>query len=98
VHKDHTFAIRLEPLGQGRTKETVEIYYADPAMAGPDWADLRARNAEMWKSVFREDVGVVEGMQKGRCAPAFDGGVFSPAMDGPTHAFHHWVASRFLKA
>ena len=37
--------------------------------------------------------GVVEGMQKGRSAPGFDGGRFSPAMDGPTHAFHRWVAT-----
>jgi choline monooxygenase len=24
----------------------------------------------------------------------FDGGRFSPAMDGPTHCFHDWVASQ----
>jgi phenylpropionate dioxygenase-like ring-hydroxylating dioxygenase large terminal subunit len=95
VHKDHTFAIRIDPLGQIGTRETVEIYYADPGMAGPDWADLRAANAETWRGVFAEDVGVVEGMQEGRRAPAFDGGVFSPAMDGPTQCFHQWVAGCF---
>ena len=35
---------------------------------------------------------MVEGMQRGRKAPGFDGGRFSPVMDGPTHLFHDWVA------
>lgn len=37
---------------------------------------------------------VVEGTQKGRHGPRFDGGRFSPAMDAPTHHFHDWVAGR----
>lgn len=96
VHRDHTFAIRLEPLGAGRTREHVEIYYAGPEMAAPELAELRAANTAMWRKVFEEDVGVVEGMQQGRAAPAFDGGRFSPVMDLPTHSFHAWVAARFL--
>jgi hypothetical protein len=48
----------------------------------------------LWKTVFEEDVFVVEGMQKGRHGALFDGGRFSPVMDGPTHNFHHWVASQ----
>ena len=36
-------------------------------------------------------------MQKGRQGIFFDGGKFSPAMDGPTHNFHHWVASQVEK-
>lgn len=95
VHRDHVFAIRLDPLAQDRTREHIEIYYAAPEMAGEDMAELRAANTSMWKQVFAEDVGVVEGMQQGRAAPAFDGGKFSPVMDVPTHCFHDWVAARF---
>ena len=91
VHRDHTFAILLEPVALDRTIEHVEIYYARPPEAlAPD---LLARNAEQWKLIFEEDIFVVEGMQKGRNGPFFDGGKFSPAMDAPTHTFHHWVAS-----
>ena len=35
-----------------------------------------------------------QGMQRGRGAPGFAGGVFSAVMDSPTHAFHAWVAAR----
>jgi phenylpropionate dioxygenase-like ring-hydroxylating dioxygenase large terminal subunit len=90
VHRDHTFAIVLTPEGPERTVENIHLYYTQPDTDG----DLRARNTEQWKQVFAEDVFVVEGMQRGRHGPAFDGGRFSPAMDGPTHMFHDWVASQ----
>ncbi len=97
VHRDHAFAIILEPKAKDRTIEHVAIHYTSKEVAqGADWADMRRKNAEMWYEVFEEDLFVVEGMQRGRNAPGFDGGKFSPAMDGPTHCFHHWVASQFL--
>jgi phenylpropionate dioxygenase-like ring-hydroxylating dioxygenase large terminal subunit len=92
VHKDHVYAIVLEPRGPGHTVEHVEIYYADEAMLGDDWATLRKKNTEIWKGVFAEDVSVCEGMQKGRSSESFDGGRFSPVMDGAVHFFHAWIA------
>lgn len=94
VHKDHAFAIILEPVAKDRTIEHVELYYASDEALGDAFADMRKTNASMWKEVFAEDVFVVEGMQKGRNAVHFDGGKFSPVMDSPTHCFHHWVASQ----
>ncbi len=94
VHRDHYYAILLEPAGQSKTVERVEIYYASDAMRNSDWAGMRAANTRLWRGVFEEDVFVVEGMQRGRYGELFDGGKFSPAMDGPTHCFHRWVAER----
>ena len=90
VHRDHTFAIILTPQGPEKTIESIHLYYAEQ---GTD-AELRARNTTQWKEVFEEDIFVVEGMQRGRHAVGFDGGRFSPAMDGPTHMFHGWVATQ----
>ena len=59
---------------------------------------LRAKNAAQWRVVFEEDIGVVEGMQRARGAYGYDGGRFSPAMDGPTHHIHRWVAGRLMAA
>ena len=94
VHRDHFFSILLEPVALDRTVEHIEIYYPQPPADTDGLAELRTRNAVQWRGVFEEDVFVVEGMQKGRHGPLFDGGKFSPAMDGPTHNFHHWVASK----
>ncbi len=90
VHRDHAFAIVLDPQGPDRTVEHIHLYYP---VADTD-AQLRAANTAQWKVVFEEDIFVVEGMQRGRAAPNFDGGRFSPAMDGPTHLFHDWIAAR----
>lgn len=90
VQRDHWFVIVLEPIAQAQTREHIHLYYAS---ANTDDA-LRQKNAGLWKEVFEEDIFVVEGMQKGRQAPNFDGGHFSPAMDGPTHCFHDWVAGK----
>jgi phenylpropionate dioxygenase-like ring-hydroxylating dioxygenase large terminal subunit len=92
VHKDHYFSILLTPDGTGRTNEQIELYYTDPAALTDDYAEMRANNARMWRAVFAEDISVVEGMQKGRNAPAYDGGKFSAVMDESTYHFHKWVA------
>ncbi|MGF1503239.1 MAG: aromatic ring-hydroxylating dioxygenase subunit alpha [Paracoccaceae bacterium] len=94
VHRDHVYGIILEPVGHDRTAEHVAIAYASEAVLGAEWEAMRRRNAAMWRGVFEEDIFVVEGMQKGRHAMGFDGGRFSPAMDGPTHCFHDWVAGQ----
>ena len=91
VHRDHAFAIILVPDGPERTTEKVHLYYT----ADDTDADLRDRNSALWKLVFEEDIFVVEGMQRGRHGVKFDGGRFSPAMDGPTHLFHDWIAAQF---
>jgi phenylpropionate dioxygenase-like ring-hydroxylating dioxygenase large terminal subunit len=92
VHRDHCFAIVLEPVNCSETIEHIELYYAADPESTPEMQDLRDANARQWKEVFVEDLDVVQGMQKGRHGVLFDGGRFSPAMDGPTHNFHHWVA------
>ena len=97
VQRDHAFAIVLEPKACEQTVEHIELYYATAPEASPDLSDLRDQNAALWKTVFEEDIFVVEGMQKGRHGDYFDGGRFSPAMDGPTHNFHHWVATQLTK-
>jgi phenylpropionate dioxygenase-like ring-hydroxylating dioxygenase large terminal subunit len=93
VHRDHAFAIILVPHGPERTVEHVHIFYAAPQTDHT----LRSRNTAQWKEVFEEDIFVVEGMQRGRHALGFDGGRFSPAMDGPTHMFHDWVAQQLQR-
>ncbi|WP_170428678.1 aromatic ring-hydroxylating oxygenase subunit alpha [Ruegeria arenilitoris] len=97
VQRDHGFAFILEPVTHEKTIEHIELYYAKKPEDAPEHEPLRAKNAQLWKTVFEEDVFVVEGMQKGRHGVLFDGGRFSPAMDEPTHCFHHWVATQIEK-
>jgi phenylpropionate dioxygenase-like ring-hydroxylating dioxygenase large terminal subunit len=94
VHRDHIYTIILEPTSTSTTIEHVSIYYAKESKHMLHLSELKDTNSSFWKSVFLEDVGVVEGMQKGRQGIYFDGGKFSPIMDTPTHTFHQWVATQ----
>lgn len=96
VHRDHSFAMLLMPQGPEKTLERVALYYADKNIDVPENLDMLRENARIWQDVFNEDVGVVQGMQKGRHGMYFDGGKFSPVMDGPTHSFHKWVARTLM--
>ena len=92
VHRDHCYATILMPQGTEKTLERGALFYANEDIDTPQWQDMLKENTRIWQDVFSEDVRVVEGMQKGRHGPMFDGGKFSPVMDGPTHVFHKWVA------
>jgi choline monooxygenase len=95
VHKDHIFALRLEPIGVGHTREHLALWFAAPEALEASHDALRQRLATLWREVFEEDIAVVEGMQRGRLADPFDGGVFSPVMDEATAAFHGWMHDRY---
>ncbi len=92
AQRDHGYAIILLPQGPERTIERNEIYYSFDPTERSDLAALIAKNSDQWRSVLEEDLFVIEGMQRGRHGVKFDGGKFSPRMDGPTHVFHRWVA------
>ena len=95
VHRDHYWAAHLDPLSHDHTLERIVVYYPTPEAAEAQlYEPLRAENSRLWKEVLTEDIVVTQGMQKGRGAPNFDGGVFSSVMDSPTHCFHQWVADR----
>ena len=98
VQKDHIFNLIIEPLAPNKIREHIEIYYSDPSLLADEYKETRQENAKLWKTVFEEDIFVVEGMQKGRYAKGFDGGRFSPVMDEPTHVFHDWYARKILNS
>jgi len=98
VQKDHVFNLIIEPLAPNRIREHIEIYYSGPTLLADEYKETRQENAKLWKTVFEEDIFVVEGMQKGRYAKGFDGGRFSPVMDEPTHVFHDWYARKILNS
>jgi choline monooxygenase len=94
LQADHFFVVLLEPLSERATREHLRISYVGDAAVDDEHAAARESQLQAWKTVFEEDVTMVEGMQRGRASPAYAGGVFSPVQDVPTHHFHQWVASR----
>ena len=97
VHYDHVWSLMLYPLAPDRTREYWQVYYVGDTADDPSHDAARETSMEGWRNIFIEDMGVVEGMQRGRSSPAFRGGVFSGVMDEPTHHFHKWVANRLAR-
>jgi len=98
IQADHAFAMIVEPKASDCSMEHLRLYYVGEEAIGDIHAASRNATLESWRVVFAEDVGAVEGMQRGRQSPGYRGGVFSPVMDNPTHHFHQWVARKLLAA
>ncbi len=97
LHIDHFYVFWLEPLTTNKTKEHMQIYYiGNDSANGKELKELRKENSRFWKDVMLEDINAIEGMQKGRSSPVYNGGNFSPIMDQPTHQFHRWVANNIM--
>ena len=98
IHVDHFYAFWLEPLSNNITREHFEMYYVgDESASSDEYKDIRKKNFAFWQEVMNEDVAAIEGMQRGRSSPAYNGGNFSPVMDTPTLMFHKWVATNLTK-
>lgn len=97
IQADHAFAMQLDPISPSKTIENLRLFYVGDESLGDEYAACRSAILDSWKVVFAEDVASVEGMQKGRHSPAYNGGAFSPEMDIPTHFFHQWAARRLLE-
>ena len=93
-HCDHYWTRYLEPVTCDRTLDHLQIYYLGDAAESEEFVEERKIRLDTWAKVFNEDIGVVQGMQRGRKSPAFEGGVFTPLMDEPSHHFAKWVASQ----
>ena len=98
IQADHAFAMIIEPLSSGRSVEHLRLFYVGDEALDDRHAASRNATLESWRVVFSEDIDAVEGMQKGRASPGYQGGVFSPVMDNPTHHFHQWVARKVQSA
>ncbi|RJT34207.1 aromatic ring-hydroxylating oxygenase subunit alpha [Rahnella woolbedingensis] len=98
IQVDHAFAMMIEPISAEKSIEHLRLFYVGDEATTEQYAACRQATLESWRVVFGEDISAVEGMQQGRASPGFNGGVFSPEMDVPTHFFQKWLASRVKQA
>ena len=97
IQADHFFVILLISEAVDQTRERLQFLYAGSGAISDSYRERRESLHAAWSVVFAEDISVVEGMQRGRASPAFDGGLFTPLMDIPTHHFHQWFLSHLEK-
>ncbi len=98
VHADHVWTVHLIPLSESRTFERMDLHYFGDGAINPEYKDLRRKNRDRMLDIFEEDRDMIEGMQRGRQSPAFNGGALSPGMDQPAHCFNRIVAQAVVDA
>ncbi|MEM7276787.1 MAG: aromatic ring-hydroxylating dioxygenase subunit alpha [Pseudomonadota bacterium] len=96
IQADHAVTMILVPVNEQQTVERFQLSFAASGATDDRYEACREAVIQRWNIVFGEDVFAVEGMQKGRLSPGFDGGLFTPVQDLPTHHFHQWVARKYL--
>ena len=91
--------IILNPLGPGRTRERLVVFFIGDESMHEDLSEARAIVMKNWSlNVNDQDIGIIEKMQKGRSSAAFDGGRFMPKQEATSLHFQKMLAKRMLKA
>jgi len=93
---DFMFSIIIQPQSAGKSRERIEFFFASDGALEPEYAVSREQAAKFILDVNREDVAIVETVQRGRTSPVFNGGHFSLPQEATSLQFHKMIAARLL--
>jgi choline monooxygenase len=96
VMPNHLFIIHATPLGPGRTQETTYLLTRPDVAADPDAQAAIDAVAGFWDTVNREDIGIVERVQRGLASTPFPGGPMCYRFEEPVHRFQNMVIDRMV--
>lgn len=95
---DHYFTVTVTPLEAGRSHERLDFYFVGAAATDEAHAVRRAEVLDLWAELNRQDIAIVERLQRGRVSRAFEGGCFTPALEAPIHHVQSLVAEMMAGA
>ena len=96
VLPNHLFVMLARPDGPGRTVEDVHL------LTHPESGDGEAHERAVdelqafWDEVNREDIGIVERVQRGLSNPAYEGGRMCYRFEEPLHRFQNMIIDRMV--
>jgi choline monooxygenase len=94
VLPNHVFLIHALPTAAGVTHETTYLLTRPEAADDPDSQPAIDRLAGFWDTVNREDVAIVERVQRGLATTPFPGGPMCYRFEEPVHRFQNMIADR----
>lgn len=96
VLPNHAFVMILEPTAAGRTRErSYLLTHPDSARSEASTAALQ-RLADFWDEINREDIEIVERVQRGISIPEYPGGRMCYRFEEPLHRFQNMVIDRLV--
>ena len=81
IYPDHIATFIVTPLTPATAREQIDIYLIGEAADGPQYQQQRQTVFDMWRSLNKEDLGIIARLQRGRLSPGYDGGRFSAYWD-----------------
>jgi phenylpropionate dioxygenase-like ring-hydroxylating dioxygenase large terminal subunit len=96
VMPNHVFLIHVTPVAAGVTDEATYLLTRAEAVDEPDAQHAIDRLAAFWDKVNREDVAIVERVQKGLATTPFPGGPMCYRFEEPVHRFQNMLADRMI--
>jgi choline monooxygenase len=96
VLPNHVFVIHAMPLGPGRTREATYLLTRPDVAADPAAQPAIDAVAGFWDTVNREDIAIVERVQRGIATTPFPGGPMCYRFEEPVHRFQSMVADRMV--
>jgi choline monooxygenase len=96
VLPNHVFTMLLEPTSVGATLEHTALAIHDHHAPGPTTDTAVARLLRFWDHLNREDIEVVERVQRGIANPAYAGGRMCYRFEEPVHRFQNIVIDRMV--
>jgi choline monooxygenase len=93
---NHAFVMVLEPLGAGTTLEKTYLMTHPDTMRTQASTDALQRLHSFWDDVNREDIDIVERVQKGISTPEYRGGRMCYRFEEPLHRFQNMVIDRMV--
>ena len=96
VLPNHAFVMILSPTGVGHTSEHTYILTHPDTMAAEGSNDAMSALAEFWDHVNREDIEIVERVQRGISTTDYPGGRMCYRFEEPLHRFQNMVIDRMV--
>jgi len=92
---NHTFLMLARPTAAGRTSETTYLL-SHPESSSETPSEEIDSLLHFWDEVNREDIGIVERVQRGLADPAYTGGRMCYRFEESVHRFQNMLIDRML--
>ena len=79
------------PIGHDRTRVIFDFYFRDTK--GREALEFTERSIAASERVQDEDVSICESVQRGLGSPAYDRGIYAPAVEMAAYHFHRLLAA-----
>ncbi len=93
---NHTFLLLTRPLSADTTAEVAYLLVPPESQTLPEADGAVEELLAFWDGVNREDIAIVERVQRGLADPAYTGGRMCYRFEEPVHRFQNMVIDRML--